>query len=267
VPVNRPIAIVGVAAVMFALLDSAAHAVITAPTKFRQVESVVGEGDLLSGGPGARIAEADNHALQGLGTFNETAEIAFELPGSGRSSAFSSMISELTPRSLTAHGEVLAESDGPSSRAHSRFVISLDVASRTSFSFDVTMGHDEVADVFRNRDLADFRMERHFESDPDQIVFEQSITGDVLFTDGGAHQPFHFSFDDELDPGRYLLVFNDRALTFGEGRTHGTFDVRFNAGDGVTADPIVPLPPAVWSGLLVLGGCSLKRLRRTFQAV
>ena len=246
--------------------SSTARALVASPTKFRSVESVVGEGDLLSGGHGARIAEADQHDFQGLGTFNETAEIAFDLPGVGHSSAFSAMNSELTIRSLTAHGEVLAESDGPSSRAVSRFVVSLDVAKTTSFAFDVSMGHDKVADVFRSRDLADFRLERSLDNVPEnEIVFQQSVTGEELLTDGGK-KPFQFSFNDDLNPGRYLLVFTDRALTNGAGETHGTYDVRFSAGEGVRPDPIVPLPPAVWSGLLVLGGCSIKRLRRTFLA-
>lgn len=224
-------------------------------------------------------------------SFAEEVSSEYRAPGGERMRARATQSSTIGDGFVRASGEVAARSELDPARYSSSLGVELRVTEPTPYALDASF----VGTRTGPRGPADsnaaffsvFIVQGYLLTRPGPLVTGTTVTQPEF--ESGAERP-EFSATGTLAPGAYLLrlavsSFADAAQAHDPADVQGSYTLDFRYGDGVELNPtpgpgpnpgpgpgpqpgpgpgpgpVVPLPPAVWGGLLTLGGIAAARLR------
>lgn len=207
--------------------------------------------------PGPTSGEEQTRSADGFGPFDARVQGRFlNIYGGNISGDLNetraSQVSRLGENELTAAGRFSASSENDRVRYRSLLDVMFDVPATTSY--DLSASYDLARPVDSGRGGEDVRYILRLRaidgaSDGTPLVDKQPERGDLLF--GGA---FPTASQGTLAAGRYELLLDIEGDFVGTGIHAGSYDLRLTVGadTGGGPAPAVPLPPAVWAGLMTM---------------
>lgn len=195
--------------------------------------------------------DAESEAATDFDLFDATVTASYEDPHDGdKGHARTSQLSSLGDDGISTQGSLDASSFGEFSLSRSIVDVVFDLTAPAHYSLFLNLEDTSGDDVNPDRGFEDSTRTPTLEFfkivGESQILLEDVTRSDIL---GGPYTLEH-EFTGELAPGRYRFLF------FGEVNTlegfGGAGEAEFDYSTGLDLQ-VIPLPPALWAGLGMLG--------------
>lgn len=205
------------------------------------------------------VDEATDSALSpGFGPFDEAVSLEFRDPVDG-----DGVFVDATQRSVLLEDRISAEGmlsarGSEFGTAKSILEILFDMEARAEFSLSLDVLFDRTPNTARGPEARLLRVTEEDEVVLAEITWDDLQKGPIGFTDERS---------GSLSPGRYLFQFDGVLDNIGDAPHRST--AAYSTGLRLESPAVIPLPPALWAGLMMLGGLAgrsqLKRLRLRIQ--